>query len=245
MRLAILFLLITFQAFSLESPFKSTVAGLDVPNAHNIDNRYSVYRGMSPMKHMDNFMSFGFTDVLIFKNDTRGEVAKEVAELTRRGFDPARIYTIPFAWKDLVSYKQACGQTIKALQILRYAHSQPKRKIFFHCTVGEDRTGVLSGLWKMINLRWSAKSSFEHEMCQNGYGGGNPKKPSFVVSKIREALTPLYKVMSYMVASGRLSYYKMDYSVCNEIGAINNERISNNFFNDAPKCQVSSKLSAY
>ena len=100
--------------------------------------------------------------------------------------------------------------------------ADPKRKLFFHCTIGEDRTGYLSALWSLINNQDNNESNvhklenvFEEDMCGNGYGSGNPNKPDFVVDHIRDELTVLFHKMSYLIlVKNMITLDNLDLKAC-------------------------------
>lgn len=86
--------------------------------------------------------------------------------------------------------------------------------MFYHCTVGEDRTGLLSGLWLLLNTKKSIQYVFKNQMCENGYEAGNPQKPAYVVNEIREDLTPLFMMMATKIKRGELSLSNLTTKIC-------------------------------
>lgn len=225
-------LLVLSANAGLKSPFMSTVEGINIPNTHDVEGDGSILRGMAPMGYIDELVEAGVTDVLIFKHQTRGEVDKEIKLLKEAGYSKKNIHHIAFKWKGFDSYKVACQQTVKALQIMKRVWEN-NGKTFFHCTVGEDRTGHLAGIWRMMSAGWTMEESFKNEMCENGFGHGNPHKPWKVYGAIRKDLTPLYLAMAKMVKSGELNYNNIDASICNDIKVNLNQKV--------PTCKVSSK----
>lgn len=191
---------------SLSSPFPSCVPRTTIPNSHSLDEFETVIRGMAPRNQQDilSLKKLGIERVLIFKNQTRDEVDKEIAQLVAAGWTMNQISQIPFPWKDHKDFKEACQQTVEALKLIQ-DHQRREKPIFFHCTVGEDRTGYLAGL-----LRWwweeaPIEEIFDSELCMNGYGAGNPRKPfRQVVQKIRDSLTPLFVKMAFVLADARV-----------------------------------------
>ncbi len=200
---------------SLTSPFPSTVEGIDIPNTHALSD--NIIRGMAPLGKMGQLVDYGITDILIFKNQTRSEIDQEYSELKEVLADTSiDTYQYDFYWHDYPSYKVACEQTIDALRVMRAVNEDNNRKLFYHCTVGEDRTGFLSGLWRMLSQNWSKKKAFYKEMCENGYANGNPNKPDYVVGEIREDLTPLFLYMSDKIESGKLKLSNLTKSICKD-----------------------------
>lgn len=214
MKLLILVFLFTgFAHAGLKSPFPSTVEQLTINNSHKVDDK--LYRGMAPLGKVQELIDFGVTDILIFKNQTRNEVDQQLEEISDKG-GGFSVRQIDFLWHDYPSYKMACEQAIVALRYMREVNEQPGRKLFFHCTVGEDRTGFLAGLWRMLAQGWSKRKAFYREMCENGYANGNPQKPDYVVGEIREDLSPLYMYMANQIELGNLSLGDLDPSICKD-----------------------------
>jgi hypothetical protein len=174
------------------------VDGLTIPNSHQVDKGGYIFRGKEPRKLVTELKDFGITDVLIFKNDVRGEVVQEVAALKSLGIKP---HHIPFRWKEYASMEDACAQVVDGLNLM-YKVKQNGGAIFLHCTAGEDRTGVLAGLYRMLEERISTANAFRYEMCSRGYSDGNPHKPGIVTGAIQKELTPLFIALSQKVERG-------------------------------------------
>ncbi len=200
----------------LVSPFDSTVAGIDIPNAHLVGSSGKLLRGMAPGSPADFGQLFAakVEAVLIFKNPTTTghDVGEETATLAERGLPAGQISTIPFKWKDIGPFEEPCKQTIAGLKFLRDNLAAGK-KTLFHCTVGEDRTGYLAAMHKLLTEEQvDAGNAWDSEMCEHGYGAGNPLKPGFVVGALESSLKPLYRKMAYLAAKGQLD--ALDESVC-------------------------------
>lgn len=206
--LTLLFILVSSSLLfaGLTSPFKSTVEGITINNTHNVGPNDNVFRGMAPLGKIAELKSFGITDFLIFKNQTRNEIDKQLEEI-KSLYNP-KIKQFDFFWHDFSSYKESCIQTIQALRYIRKISSSKNRKLFFHCTVGEDRTGMLAGLWRMLSQGWSVGETFKNEMCERGYENGNGNKPDYVVNEIRSDLTPLFLYMGKLIENKKL---RIDY----------------------------------
>ncbi len=201
-----------------ESPFPSSINEISIHNTHEIDEAYKLIRGMAPHSKINELLTFGITDVLIFKHQTRKEVDQEIKKLKLAGIDTQNIHHIPFRWKNIASETQACEQTIQALKIMKEIEADKEgRKLFLHCTVGEDRTGYLSGLWRMLSQGWTQEMAFEEEMCKRGYARGNPNKPWFVVNAIRKELTPLFQKMSSLIKQEKLTLENLSDSICKDL----------------------------
>lgn len=163
---------------------------------------------------MQQLIDAGIGAVLIFKNQTGTgtDVADELAKLGTLGIPASRAKNIPFAWKDLPNYQDPCTQTVEALEFIK-TNLAANKKTFFHCTVGEDRTGLLAAVHRMLtepNL--DAGAAWDGEMCDRGYGAGNPLKPAFVKDKLEDGLKPLYRKLAYLAKKGALD--SLDTNVC-------------------------------
>ena len=197
------------------SSLPSTVPGMTIGNAHVVLNGAGhVLRGSAPTGKVAELTRHGITNVIVFKNQTGHEVDAEIAELRAAGYRAAQITSIPFKWKDLPSFRVACGQIVDALAVLDSAYRTRGAAAFFHCTVGEDRTGLLAGLFRLLEKGGDAKRIFASELCKRGYEKGNPNKPAMVVNAIRAGLTPLYLKMSRLILGGRIKAGALSKAAC-------------------------------
>lgn len=200
----------------LVSPFDSTVQGIDIPNAHEVGTSGKLLRGMAPTspQDFDQLFAANVAAVIVFKNQTGtgNDVQGEIDTLVQRGIPQSRALSIPFKWKDLDGFETSCKQTVQALKFIK-TNLAANRKTFFHCTVGEDRTGYLAAMHRLLNENnLDAASAWDGEMCEHGYGAGNPLKPGFVVGTLEKSLKPLYRKMAYLADKGSLD--ALDESVC-------------------------------
>ncbi len=198
-------LLISFNSFAVD--------GLTIPNAFQVDREGNVYRGKEPKKLVDELAHIGISDVIIFKNEVKDEVQTEISELKRLGI---KSHHIPFRWKEFPSIVEACEQTVDALNVIHNVKSV-NGKVFFHCTAGEDRTGMLAGLYKMLEEKSSAEKVFRGEMCTRGYSDGNSKKPGMVTGAIQKELTPLFIALSAKIESGEWKLGKISKASCKKL----------------------------
>lgn len=184
------------------------VSRVTLPNAHVVLAQNAqgvpVYRSNSPYlaQHVLEIMELKIGSVVVFKNFYRVEDKELLNRLYRdSGFDASQLVHIPMPWKreenKPFNFRKACEMTVEAMELVESS----KTPVLFHCTVGEDRTGVLAGLLRIRNEGWSVQKSFREEMCARGYEAGNPQKvesPS-VVNAVREVLTPLYLKMATVI----------------------------------------------
>lgn len=205
---------------NLKSPIPSDVSGLTIPNSHYVAlGKGTVVRGMHPLGKAKELKKFGVTDVLIFKTETRDEVRRERDELRRAGYTDDHIIDIPFAWDELPPFAESCRQTLQALKLLGDVVTTEGRTLFFHCTVGEDRTGYLAGLFRILHQYQNPADVFQKELCENGYASGDPdpsKETAGVNAKIGRGLTPLFFRMAALIEEKKLTTEHLDSAVCND-----------------------------
>lgn len=191
----------------LESHFNSSIPGVTIRNAHKVyqSGRAELFRGQAPkQKEVPSLLQLGVKRFLIFKNDTRGEVTKEINFLISKGVRPSNILHLEMKWNDEQGFQNACEMTLQALQFLEDS-IRNQESAYFHCTMGEDRTGYLAGLWGLwAGTFRSSQQAFTHEMCARGYEYGNPQKPFFIIKDVREGLTPTWLKMVELLKQARL-----------------------------------------
>jgi len=209
----LLFALISLSLSSFRVTAQAGVDGLTIPNSHQVDREGNVFRGRQPEKKVDELAHIGITDVIIFKNDVKGEVVKEISELNRLGI---KSHHIPFRWKQYPSMQEACEQIIDALTIIRDV-KKVNGKSFLHCTAGEDRTGAVMGLYRMMTEKMSMYQVFRGEMCPRGYSDGNSHKPVKVTDAIEAELTPLFVTLAGKVERGELQINSLQKASCRNL----------------------------
>lgn len=212
----------TLLYFSLLlSPYFAHAAfdGVSISNAHIVyaSEGSTIVRGKTPdnQKQFQELLDLGVTEFLIFKIDVKGEVVKETQLLQKMGIASSSITHISFPWKDLHDFQGSCRMTIQALRTIEAAVENNK-SLYFHCSVGEDRTGYLAGLWGLWAGTYSSTlDSVKKELCARGYEAGNPQKPyRNVVLKIRETLTPTYLKMAMLLGEAKTRGQGLDESLC-------------------------------
>lgn len=200
------------------SPFASSIDDVGIFNAHVVAETPTakVLRGMKPFRPADyeNLSDQGVGAVLMFKKPTSAsEVTTERTALDGIGVPSSRFVNIEFLWKDFPDFGEPCRQTVQGLKLLT-DWAAAGHTAFLHCTVGEDRTGYLAGLYRMLTEGGEARMFFDDEMCERGYSAGNPQKPGAVTSAIDDDLTPLFVKMAFKIANGELTSTSLDESVC-------------------------------
>jgi len=236
-----IFFVLNAQANVLFSPFESQIAeetGITIPNARFVNRDKKILRSMRPWNrdpvtpskmsvdpvYVDQIIAAGVTDLLIFKTQEpeRDDITMETEVFLSKGLNETQITSIPFPWKGFTDFKEVCLMTLQGLRKIKEVKddSANNRKILFHCTVGEDRTGYLAALYTLLeepNLKENPqriKEIFNEEACRGGYEGGNANKPRAVKASIREALTPLFTKMAFKIQRGYLSWEKLKDEQC-------------------------------
>lgn len=186
-----------------ESRFPSTYTALPTPNTHEVTP--GVLRGGSPrsLEDLVELKKHGVEQILIFKKEKNNEVDREIEDAISIGYRREQIQHINMPWAGLKSFKPACEMMKDGLRALQSA-SKANQKIFFHCSVGEDRTGALSALWRLWNNPdLDPEDLFYSEMCRFGFAEANPAKSAPTIREIHDSLGRLYFAMAPLVASLR------------------------------------------
>jgi len=215
-----IFFIIDAQAV-LKSNIKSSVEGIDIPNAHIIAStpKSAIIRGMEPYEdlHYKQLLDFGVKHILVFKQESQNEVDKELKKLFEIGFlkaDMSNFHHISFKWKDQLDFSVSCLKTLKALSIIIKAYKDDE-SLFFHCTSGEDRTGYLAALFRYLQKpRITPQHLFQTEMCARAYGAANKMKSNAVIQSIRKELTPVFMKMMFLIKNDLIAYDNLDINAC-------------------------------
>lgn len=187
-----------------------------IKNFHSLTDQ--IYRSAAPNKNMPFLAQAGFTHVLIFKNELKGEVTSEIQDLQKIGIQRENIYHIPFMWKGMGPLEDSCEQIITALSYLAQVEKTRSKKILFHCSMGEDRTGALAGLYRMLYSGWNLDRAFQDEMCAFGYEAGDKGKPWPVVAAVRAEVTPVFLAVASLIIQKKISFNYLNPKVCREGG---------------------------
>ncbi len=187
-------------------------------NTHSVfDNNGRVWRGMAPLSQADvqSLADHGVNEVLIFRNDVPGEtgVSDEI-KLLRNEPRIQKIHHLPFPWKDIQSFQEACEVSVKGLRVVLESERTKGSHLFFHCTVGEDRTGFLASLSQILLKKKNPELSFQEDMCQKGFSWGNPKKPEYVAQIVYDHVGLLYAKMRVLIESQKITPNKLSLDIC-------------------------------
>ncbi|HEX7674379.1 MAG TPA: hypothetical protein VF412_09415 [Bdellovibrio sp.] len=201
------------------SPKESDVKGLPIANSSYVARNKTggaIIRGSAPLNHfnLELMKKFGISEVIIFKNDKAGEVKSELGGLAELGFKKNDVTHINFDWKDNQNFSSGCAKIIQGIDLLKLALKNNK-KIFFHCTTGEDRTGVLASSYLLsVNKKADIKSLFKDEMCSKGYEAGDVDKDKEVVQRIREGLTKTFLKTAYRIEEAKKAKKPINEKLC-------------------------------
>lgn len=202
------------------SSLPSKVEQLPIPNTDVILQKKQgvALRGNSPrdLNDLVALKNYGVTQVIIFKNDKKGEVKGEIAQLKELGYQDTQIHHIPFDWKDNSDFKAACLKFVEANKIMDETIAK-NEKSFIHCTTGEDRTGAASAIYQMThNKKLTIEKVFSEEMCQKGYEAGEKNKPQDIILKIRAGLTKTFLKMAYQVQWAHKHHVAVNEALCDK-----------------------------
>ena len=130
-----------------------------LPNGGRING--SLYRGAQPhAEGMEQLRGLGITTIV----DLRGE-DREKSEWERQRAEALGIHflSIPVSgW--------APPSSAQLAQFLSLFRNNRKEKVFVHCRLGEDRTGVFVAAYRMAYDGWSAQQAM-NEMYLFGFNG--------------------------------------------------------------------------
>ena len=159
---------------SLAQTDASRPQGMTIENAFYVGQTQDIIRGRTPKDQIGELKKVGITNVLIIKNQTGVEVEKEKADLKALGYkidEPnADVVQIDYRWKQ-IDQAVACQQTVQILQHISVIEQTPNKKLYLHCTAGVDRTGLVSGLYRLIVEPASTLDGiFRSELCDQSMG---------------------------------------------------------------------------
>lgn len=170
-----------------------------------------VFRGAEPaLKDIPFLKEKGVTNVLIFKNDTNGKVALEKKALEKVTIS---VKHVEFLWKDIEDQEAACAQAIDALNYVLNVSKQKDKGVFFHCTAGEDRTGLLAGLFQIATGKMkTTKEAFDKELCAHGFANGHRGKT--VGAIVTKELYPVFLMAVNAIQTAKEKNVKLTGNLC-------------------------------
>jgi hypothetical protein len=114
----------------------------------------TLYRGAEPRKHgFETLAKMGVQIVVDLRGDRKGE-RKEVTSL-------GMLY-VPMHWECSFPKDRIFAEFLTLIR------KNPGKKIFVHCRVGDDRTGMMIAAYRMADEGWSPKQAMK-EMTEYGF----------------------------------------------------------------------------
>jgi len=114
----------------------------------------ALYRGAQPRKHgFEALAKMGIQIVV----DLRGDRDAERAEVTSLGMQ-----YVPMYWQCSFPKDRIFADFLTLIR------KNTDKKIFVHCRVGDDRTGMMIAAYRIAEEGWTAKQALE-EMTKNGF----------------------------------------------------------------------------
>src|ERR1700738_1302818 len=114
----------------------------------------TLYRGAQPRKYgFEALAKMGIQIVV----DLRGDRDGERTEVTRLG-----MRYVPMYWQCSFPKDRIFADFLTLIR------KNPGKKIFVHCRVGDDRTGMMIAAYRMAEEGWTAKQAME-EMTKYGF----------------------------------------------------------------------------
>jgi len=177
--LALLIVCLTAQVQAQEKPQPITPSVMSsaygeklkirgVPNPGKIND--GLYRGAQPNEQgLEELKKLGITTIVDLRAEDRGKSEWERQQAEKLGM---RFVHIPIAGFAAPSNEEV----VQFLSLFR----DPQQKIFVHCLLGEDRTGVFVATYRMSVQKWPVTQAIR-EMNTFGFNGfWHPAMKAFV-----------------------------------------------------------------
>jgi tyrosine-protein phosphatase SIW14 len=149
----VLFMAAVFLASGLSSLAN---AQQSIPEFHKVSEQ--IYRGGRPdQAGLAALVSLGVKTVINLEDD-KAAVASEVNVANQLG-----LKEILMPMSGFLRPKRA-----EVAEILRMMNDPANQPVFVHCQHGQDRTGVVVGLYRVFYENWNAEASYA-EMLQDGF----------------------------------------------------------------------------
>jgi len=114
----------------------------------------TLYRGAQPKEHGFEALAMMGVQIVV---DLRGDRDKEREEVTRLGMQ-----YVSMSWQCSFPKDRIFAAFLTLIR------ANPGKKIFVHCRVGDDRTGMMIAAYRMAEQRWSAERAMK-EMGSFGF----------------------------------------------------------------------------
>jgi len=121
-----------------------------IPNAGKISDQ--LYRGAQPRPGgLEELKKLGITTIVDLRGEDPGTRDSEQKEAQRLGMD---FISIPVCGWDPPTREQIG-------RFLILFRDDPSKKVFVHCRLGEDRTGVFVAVYRMAQQSWSVDQAIQ------------------------------------------------------------------------------------
>jgi hypothetical protein len=114
----------------------------------------TLFRGAQPKQRGFGALAKGGVQIVV---DLRGDRDSEREEVTRLGMQ-----YVPMHWQCSLPKDRIFADFLTLIR------TNPGKKIFVHCRVGDDRTGMMIAAYRMAEGGWTAKQAME-EMNKYGF----------------------------------------------------------------------------
>ncbi len=140
-----------------------------IPNPGKINDAF--FRGAQPNQQgLEELKKLGITTIVDLRAEDRAKAEWEKRESEKLGMKFVHIPIAGFA----------APTNEEVVQFLSLFRDDPQQKIFVHCLLGEDRTGVFVATYRMSMQKWPVEQAM-HEMNTFGFNGfWHPAMKSFV-----------------------------------------------------------------
>jgi tyrosine-protein phosphatase SIW14 len=140
-----------------------------VPNPGKIND--NLYRGAQPNEQgLEELKKLGITTIVDLRAEDRGKAEWEKKKAEQLGM---RFVHIPIAGF-------AAPTNDEVVQFLSLVKDNPNQKVFVHCLLGEDRTGVFIATYRMSLQKWPEAQAMK-EMNTFGFNAfWHPAMKAFV-----------------------------------------------------------------
>ncbi len=130
-----------------------------------------LYRGAQPKEQgLPELRKLGVTTIVDLRGEDPATVAWERKQAESLGM---RFVSLPISGWSPPTIEQV-------VQFLALFGNEPREKIFVHCRYGDDRTGVLTAVYRMAIEKWPAEQAMK-EMYFFGFNGfWHPAMKSFI-----------------------------------------------------------------
>jgi tyrosine-protein phosphatase SIW14 len=135
---------------SMRSAYGQKLRVIGIPNAGKITDR--LYRGAQPRAGgLEQLKMFGITTIVDLRSEDSGVRNREKKEAEALGI---HFVSIPVSgW--------SAPSTDQVAQFLSLFGEDSTERVFVHCRLGEDRTGVFVATYRMAAQKWPAEQAIK------------------------------------------------------------------------------------